>query len=562
MKHILFITAAALMLLSSCQRAVPGLSVQSASEKELSASGGTVKASVKSDGEWKTSTDADIIVKPSSGSGDQSVSITVPANTTAAGKEMEVAFYSVLGEVSEVVAITQNAPSVSAKYDGRTISPLGETIDVKVTSDGGWRTYAGEGVAVSPSYDFDNETDAKIVIPANTSGGERDLEVRFCSALNSSVCDIVKIHQKSVFFSVNPSRDTVPPTGGTRSFTVTADGEWKTIADNGSTVEPGEGSGGASVKVKVLANATGTDRDVRVVFYSIENASLSDTVTIHQKTLSINVTPESDDVSALGGDVRFYVEANGRWTASAGDSITVTPSTFEGSDSVTVRVPKNETGHNRDVSVTFTMTGTQLSKTVTIKQEPIQVEVEEESIYDVPASVDTVSVTLHSNCSWKTQIGEWRYSDGSKNVSDQIIPNPSSGEPGDYSVSIIVPENRSKEARNVTIKFFYKDNSVISDLVTIHQKAPSVTVSPEVLPTVSAFGQNVSVKVTSDGGWDASDISSELTLSDTAYGGSDEKEVLITVDPNTTTQPRTLKVKFCSKLNSSVYKTVEINQGF
>lgn len=560
MKHILFITAVALILLSSCQRAVPGLSVQSASEKELSASGGTVKASVKSDGEWKTSTDADIIVKPSSGSGDQSVSITVPANTTAAGKEMEVAFYSVLGEVLEVVAITQNAPSVSAKYDGRTISPLGETIDVKVTSDGGWRTYAGEGVAVSPSYSFDNETDAKIVIPANTSGEERDLEVRFCSALNSSVCDIVKIHQKSVFFSVNPSRDTVPPTGGTRSFTVTADGEWRAITDNGSTVVPAVGTDVESVDVIVLANATGHNRDVKVVFYSTKSTSLSDTVTIHQEPLSIKVTPESTNVSAVGGDIGITVQANGPWTASAVNGSIVGSSTGDGDGSVIVRAYPNVTGSTRDVSVVFTLDSLLEART-DIKQEPIQIEVEQSDIYNIPAAGNTVSVTLHSNCSWKTQTGEWIYSDGSKNVSDQIVSDPSSGGPGDYNVSITVPANRSIEARNVTIKFYYEDKPAISDSVTIHQKSPSVSVSKDSI-IVSSNGGEVKVNVKSDGGWKSSCDSESLTINPIDYAGSDGTEVKITVPKNEMMEYRYFYVTFHSLLNGAANKTVKITQNW
>jgi len=562
MKQFLFIAIASLALLSSCQR-VPSISAVTPQVVDnVPASGGTVGVKVSSDGEWAASAEMeDIIIEPSSGSGDNvPVSIKVPANNTDSTRSVKVTFYSVLGTSSIDVIIHQVATSISVEPKNTTISALGGEINFTVTAEGEWTVSAGSGVTVEPSSGSGNAP-VKLTVPVN-SGDERDVKVIFCSALNSSVADTATIHQDSMSLSVTPKDTTVAASGGQVEFTVMADGEWKTLADNGSTVTPSSGSGNGSVKVTVPANTTGTDRNVTVQVYSTQNTSLSRSVTIHQKSISISVTPSTGTVSASGGQVGFTVTADGAWRASADNGAEAYPATWSdlGERTVQVTVPANTTGLKREVTVKFWLkANTSIFRTVTISQESIAITVSPQTA-EVSASGGAFDVTVTSDGAWKTSVGDWKDSEGKKITTADKVNLSSSAGSGNASVKVNVPANATGQERYVKVEFFSTLNSSICKTVTIHQKVLSISVAPDEFNDVPAAGDTVKVTVKSDGDWGAHSILNGNSPSPSS-GSSGESEVSIIVPKNTTDKDRDVKIKFyLTSHSTTVCDTVIFHQ--
>jgi len=565
MKQFLFIAITSLALLSSCRKPTPSISISvSMPEGGLSVSGGTVRVNVTSDGEWRTSTDDGIAVNPSSGTGNSSVTITVPANTTSGVRDVKVRFYSSRNtSVGQTVTILQKSPRVSVTLnDSTAVSASGGTVKVTVESEGEWKTSADDGIAVNPSSGTGNAS-VTITVPANTSDSARDVQVIFRSALNSSVSDSVTIRQESTGLSVNPPSTEVAASGGQVEFTVTANGGWTASAEYGATVTPPSGSGNGAVKVQVPANTTGQERKVKVTFSSTDKPSLFKEVIIHQKSISISVTPSRRSVAASGGTVSFDVTAYGTWKASAACGAAVNPSewSISGVKQADVTVPANTTGRGREVTVKFWLKdNTSIFRTVTISQNFIAIIVTPNTA-EVPASGGTVDVTVASIGEWETTVGKWKESNGeeiSTTATDKVALSPSTGT-GYESVEVTVPANATGQERYVEVTFRSKLKSSISETVTIHQKAPSISVTG---PTeeVPAEGGTAIVYVTSDGGWTVSADNGAKVSPNNWQDSGNNVPVSIEIPENTTANAKKVTVTFKSALNTSVTKKVTINQ--
>ena len=91
MKKLLFVLAISIMALSSCKKEPDlGLSTGTAS---VSAAGEVITVDVTANTSWKaTPNNSAIIVNPASGTGNATVSITVPENPTSTPQEYKVNF--------------------------------------------------------------------------------------------------------------------------------------------------------------------------------------------------------------------------------------------------------------------------------------------------------------------------------------------------------------------------------------------------------------------------------------------------------------------------------------
>jgi len=562
MKKFLFIAIASLALLSSCQRVPSVSSVKPETVEGVPASGKTVEVKVTSDGEWTAFADIeDVIIEPSSGSGDNvPVSIKVPANNTDSTRLVKVTFYSVLGTSSIDVIIHQVSTSISVTPKDTTISALGGEINFTVEAEGEWTASAGSGVTVEPSSGSGNAP-VKVTVPVN-SGDERDVKVIFRSALNSSVADSVTIRQESMNLSVTSQSDSVAASGGTVGFTVRAVGGWKASAEYGATVTPPSGSGNGAVEVKFPANTTGQERKVKVTFSSTDKSSLFKEVIIRQKSISISVSPLTKSVAASGGTVSFDVTADGTWKASADCGAAVNPSEWliSGGKQADVTVPANTTSKTRNVTVKFWLKdNTSIFQTVTISQEFMTIAVAPQTA-EVPASSGTVDVTVTSNGAWETTVGKWTDSNGNKiTTTDKVTLSPSSGSSGSGTVTVTLPANATDKERYVKVTFRSKSESSISQTVTIHQKAPSISVI-EPTEEVPAGGGKDTLYVTSDGGWTVSADNGAKVSPDKRQDSGNNVPVSIEIPENTTANAKKVTVTFKSALNTSVTKKVTINQ--
>lgn len=565
MKQFLFVAIAALAFLSSCTK-TPSISVSvSIPEGVLSASGGAVTANVASDGEWRASAGESVVVEPSSGSGNQSVIIKVDANTSSEERDLAVTFSCILGASNQDITIHQKSPGVSVSVDEqkiKNVSVSGDTIKVKVVSDGGWKAAAGDGIMVTPSSGSEEEIVAKIIVSANTSKDEKDMEVKFSSALNSAVSRTLTIHQASMSLSVTPKETDVAASGGPVKFAVTTAGEWIAFAENGTEVCPSSGSGSNNqVKVTVPENTTTMGRDIKVSFYSTQDLSLSQTVTIHQKAPGISVIQTVDSVLAKGGDVMVNVTSDGGFTVPVGDCFKVDCSDWKesGTKSVKITVDPNATGQPRDVKVTFrSKLEPSISQTVTIHQKTIGISVIP-SADTVSASGGEIEFTVDADGAWKAAAD-----------TDGATVDPGTwSDLGEKKVKVSVPANVTGLKRDVTVKFWLTQNPSIYKTVTISQVSITISVTPSDT-AVSALGGNFDVSVSSNGKWEAyvgkwkDSDGQQISTSDqiylSSYSDLGNRTVEVTVPANTTGLERYVEVEFRSTLNSSMSQTVTIHQ--
>jgi len=167
MKQSLFLAITVLTFLSSCQ-SDPSISVTPQSATP-SMEGGTFEFTVSSDGEWKTSSPADITVSPSSGFGNSLVSITIPKNDLSTCRDIEVTFYCVMSTSSQIVSIKQDfwEDPISMKVTKVPVIVdfLKGTYTIKVESNYPWEATAPEGATVSPKNGTAGTSDIKVTIP-------------------------------------------------------------------------------------------------------------------------------------------------------------------------------------------------------------------------------------------------------------------------------------------------------------------------------------------------------------------------------------------------------------
>jgi len=188
MKQFLFIAIAALTVLSSCQKD-PSVSV-TPQTATISTKGGTVNFTVSADGEWQTSTAADIIVSPSSGSGNSPVSITVPENISGTDRVVEVLFCCVKGSSRQTVSITQvfSEDPISVK-----LSEVPDTVDfaagdytVKLETNYGWEATAlTEGITFNPDHGNAGTSSIIVSVPAYTGTATEYRNLDFTISINS-----------------------------------------------------------------------------------------------------------------------------------------------------------------------------------------------------------------------------------------------------------------------------------------------------------------------------------------------------------------------------------------
>jgi len=150
--------------------------------------------------------------------------------------------------------------------------------------------------------------------------------------------------QKDPSVSVTPQTATVSTKGGTVSFTVSADGEWKTATAADITVSPSSGSGNSPVSITVPENTSGLDRNVEVTFYCVQGSStqvVTITQVFYEDPISVKLSEVPDTVDFAAGDYTIKLETNYAWEVSAmTDGITFDPDHGNaGASSIKVSVP-------------------------------------------------------------------------------------------------------------------------------------------------------------------------------------------------------------------------------
>lgn len=169
-KFFLLLTAGALML-SSCKEE-PMLTLSQAGANPTAA-GEVLTVDVTTNCEWKaTCSDNTITIEPASGTGNATVSITVPENPVSTPKTYQVVFTGTneTGMVSanyDINQLSAEASVLTTFPEDVKLNGYATTFTVKLTATNDWSATISNGATVEPASGTYGEYDLTVSIPEN-----------------------------------------------------------------------------------------------------------------------------------------------------------------------------------------------------------------------------------------------------------------------------------------------------------------------------------------------------------------------------------------------------------
>lgn len=156
------------------------------------------------------------------------ISLTIPANTTADIKEYSLTFTSSIG--TEVLTITQEGKQENITLNKTMISVSAEGGDnvVRVNSNSLWVTETSAGWIRTNPTSGEGEQDVFIEVDANTIFVNRVGYIYFKSAETNTTLATIQVTQDKLIevLSVSPSTIDFSADGGTATIRITANGDW------------------------------------------------------------------------------------------------------------------------------------------------------------------------------------------------------------------------------------------------------------------------------------------------------------------------------------------------
>ena len=380
---------------------------------------------------------------------------------------------------------------------------------------------------------------------------------------------------------ISPKTLTIPASGESKTIIVAANNNWQISGiPSWITTNVSSGTGSSAVILSISANDSTSSRSATIKFTCGNSTSVNLSVTQAGKVAdSISVTPTSWSPGSSVNSTYVSLTSSGAWTASSNQSwltVGTTSGTSTTSKSIKLSVTENTTTSERTGTVTFTC-GT-ATATVNVKQAGKTIE-----------SVVTYEIDLRFRDGYESSVYISKYTyfdvylytitDGVKDngvklntlvlqndvtwtVSDTNIVEPLEGYP--YAYSGLVPGTTT-----ITASYTYNNQTLTSsEIVTV---LPSFINTDLSSYTFNAAGGTKDVIVTcspnvlyvSVSEVDANGNSNSVSwLSNTKTTNDDGSfTYTLTCTENTSTNDRTVYVKFYSSLYDEPYKTVKITQS-
>lgn len=374
----------------------------------------------------------------------------------------------------------------------------------------------------------------------------------------TATCQVIQYRQPTISIV---DGGTVPPTGGSKSVRVVSDYYWwiqptvmpETPTANIPYITMTGKVAGQNMSPTTGANYTLTwnsnDGNIRndnlyVGYLKTDNSSTGRSATYANytqdneasETLSVspNRIPEgaTSYVSSGGGTYQVVVTTGRAWQLNGTPSFcTVSPTTGNGTTTVTITVPATSLNRYRSESIYFvTNDGGQIaSDSVSVFQESIY----EEEPYiivpdymEVPSGANSYSFTVSANTNWSCVMDEW------------IHMSPTTGGTGNTSHSFSVDEN-SGATRDGSIDFVPLGAGMSIAFLNIRQNSgatPVVVDSISVSPSSNSIGSGSSllniVSVTASGNWSITSSPNWMTWNTTG-GTAGTQNITWNADANT-----------------------------
>ena len=323
-------------------------------------SGGGQTFTITSNDRWTVSReDTWLTVSSSSGSNNETISVTADANTTTASRTAHITVRSKVSGIAEhTITATQVAlnPTLTVSTNSLSFVAAGEGKSFTITSNTSWTIASSESwLTVAPTSGANGGTVSATAAP-NTSTSQRTATITVRSGVSGVEQKINVIQSSSIIpkLSVTPATLSFNVAGEQKILTISSNINWTVNvagSDTWLTITPTSGSGDGTVTVTATANTTAR----RTASITFSGGDLTQTVEVTQEaTPAFTVSHNSLTFSAYGEQKTFAITSNTSWTVSSDNPswCTVAPASGTNNGSVTVTAISNTITNQRTASIT------------------------------------------------------------------------------------------------------------------------------------------------------------------------------------------------------------------
>ena len=436
--HLFLFVAALSCLAIGCRKPVEvSFGVESLN---IAAEGGTYTVELKSNGEWSLSAIEEwLVVTPSSGNGNATLSFEARPNTTSQPRNIEVK-----------ATTKDNTASLTIQQEGTskyiTLSPSsmlgdweGGTFQVVVQSNMAWTvTTLPDWVHCSALEGEGNDT-VQMTMLAFLESGTREAYITFGDGNISTQFRVRQSGTSEVqhFLNVVPNEIQLPYVGGDDAM-VFRTGDEAVIDVDWVALDKTEGSGNDVLVLTVAENPLIEARQTCIKFVSDSHNSV--VVDIFQEGAPdphfLDVAPSALNFEKGGGSQEIAVACDTEWTADfSGDWLSLSTTVGMGNGNLTITVAPNVYNEARQTFVAIASGN--LTRRVMVAQEPgdepLVASVSPDTLY--VAQVGGVKMfEITSNTNWTLSAPSW------------ITMLDVSGT-GDATIEMMVDVNRTYSSR-------------------------------------------------------------------------------------------------------------------
>ena len=459
------------------------------------------------------------------------------------------------------------------------VADTGGSVTLTITCNTTWTAACAEGWATLSAASGTHNGSIIVTLAANT--GTTDRTATITVTADGGVTQSVTITQKAPAvapaLTITPASlsDQLATVATPVTITVNSNVAWKVTSNKTwLQVAPTNGTGGSAETVTLTFDPnTGAERNATVTFETTAGTPTA-TVTLPVKQLapavppSITLSKTQIDTTADAATVAMSVNANMAWTATPSAAwVTVAPTsgTGTGSENATINLTKNETGAERNATVTFTA-GT-ATQAVTIKQAAAAAA---PTLTVNPASVDvdekayTTTIEIKSNATWKAEV------EAGKPWVKVATADATGTDNKNITLNIDANTSAARTAK-LTIKTTTGTGDQTAE-ITINQSGtgPTLALDTAALMGTQPFtGADRVVKVKSNSLWVATSGAEWIRILDGQGGeqatrpGGNDQDITVRIKPNTTNAPRTATITFKTNREgvTNITKTVTVTQA-
>ena len=267
--------------------------------------------------------------------------------------------FLIVAVVALIVMGCQKTVEVSFENTTQEIDAQGGSIELALKSNGDWTIEPTvEWMTINP---MSGKGDATLTLTAeaNTTGESRTAEVKATTKDNTATLTLTQGAAEE-YVNVTPKEILCGSEGGEFVVELSTTVDWTVSAPEWIVCTPNEGSGDASITLRVnpVDGDFSGDREAEVLFGDLNISDKIHVVQTVDPVLGIEITPNNLNFVCTGETKTVSVTTEDSWTASANvDWVTLSQTEGQGDAEISVTVAENPIYIDRAAIVRFSTAG-------------------------------------------------------------------------------------------------------------------------------------------------------------------------------------------------------------